>query len=87
VCPAERQVEDYLLEPDQKMPNDPSELVAQLQRALPREFFDPDGSLLDITYVDPEMRISRFMGRRYAGVRNILMRVKEDGCHGNKVVQ
>eukprot|EP00189_Rhodosorus_marinus_P004568 CAMPEP_0113968012 /NCGR_PEP_ID=MMETSP0011_2-20120614/9265_1 /TAXON_ID=101924 /ORGANISM="Rhodosorus marinus" /LENGTH=295 /DNA_ID=CAMNT_0000980991 /DNA_START=155 /DNA_END=1043 /DNA_ORIENTATION=- /assembly_acc=CAM_ASM_000156 len=68
-------VEDYILKPQNKIPKDPVLLSENLQRALPREFFDPDNSWLDVTYIDPNFRIARYMGKRYAGVRNILDRV------------
>mmetsp|Transcript_12601 Transcript_12601/g.18246 ORF Transcript_12601/g.18246 Transcript_12601/m.18246 type:complete len:319 (-) Transcript_12601:325-1281(-) len=68
-------VEDYILKPKNKIPEDPVLLSENLQRALPREFFDPDNSWLDVTYIDPNFRIARYMGKRYAGVRNILDRV------------
>lgn len=48
-------------------------LVVELQRALPIEFFDPSG-LIDVSYMTPDFRLARFVGKRLAGVRNIFTR-------------
>lgn len=56
-----------------KMPGDLQALITKLQLALPIEFFDPSG-LLDVTYIEPDFRLARFMGKRLAGVRNVFVR-------------
>ncbi|CAN8076367.1 unnamed protein product [Agarophyton chilense] len=56
-----------------KPPADMKRIITELQLALPREFFDPSG-LMDVTYVDPTFRLSRFMGKKLAGVRNLFVR-------------
>lgn len=60
--------------PVNKTPRDPQTLIASLQRALPKEFFDPDESLIDTTYLDPNVRIVCFLGMRFAGVRHVYQR-------------
>lgn len=49
-------------------------VITDLRLALPIEHFDPSG-LLDISYIEPDFRISRFLGKRLAGVRNVFTRV------------
>lgn len=48
------------------------DLVTDLQRTLPIELFDPSG-LIDVTCVQPDFRIARFVGKRLAGVRNVFV--------------
>lgn len=57
-----------------ELPDDWQAVISELRLALPIEHFDPSG-LLDISYIEPDFRISRFLGKRLAGVRNILTRV------------
>ncbi len=61
-------------EPRNRPPKDPQALVGALQRALPKEFFDPDGAVLDTTYLDPSVRIVCFLGMKFAGVRHVYTR-------------
>lgn len=56
-----------------KVPDNLQALITKLQLALPVEFFDPSG-LLDVTYIEPDFRLARFMGKRLAGVRNVFVR-------------
>lgn len=63
-------------------PPDLDEMVQQLQRSLPREFFDPSGKI-DISYLDADCRIAKFIGKRLAGVRNVYVKdipFKEGGA-------
>ena len=55
-------------------PKDFNNLVLLLQRAMPTEMFDSRDLSLDTTYVDADIRISRFTGSKHEGVRNIFMR-------------
>lgn len=55
------------------VPDDLQAVVNDLRLALPIEFFDPSG-LSDISYIEPEFRIARFLGKRLAGVRNVFVR-------------
>lgn len=75
-------VEEYSLtcEPLNKTPKDPQALVAALQRALPREFFDPDEALMDTTYLNPNVRLVCYLGKRFAGVRHVYTRKDESSA-------
>lgn len=53
-------------------PEELQDLVMDLQRSLPIELFDPSG-LQDISVIQPDFRIARFLGKRIAGVRNIFV--------------
>ena len=55
------------------IPSNMDTLVVELQRALPMEFFDPSG-LIEVTFLEPQFRIVRFLGKRIAGVRNVFTR-------------
>ncbi|KAK1867840.1 hypothetical protein I4F81_010338 [Pyropia yezoensis] len=55
-------------------PADVEGLVRVLTRALPREFFDPDGAQVGLAYVDPTMRLDLYGDTRYGGVRNVYVR-------------
>ncbi|PXF43837.1 hypothetical protein BWQ96_06458 [Gracilariopsis chorda] len=56
-----------------QLPSDMNAVIAELRLGLPVEFFDPSG-LLDVSYIEPNFRIARFMGKRVAGVRNVFIR-------------
>lgn len=56
------------------VPSDPESLVGLIHRAMPTEMFDASELALDTTYVDTDLRIVRFTGKRHEGVRNIFMR-------------
>lgn len=62
---------------ESKIPPDMQSVVVQLQRTLPIEFFDPSG-LVDVSYIEPNFRVGRFVGKRAAGVRNVFTRVGEE---------
>lgn len=55
------------------MPEDLQDLIRQLQKALPIEFFDPSG-VIDITYLEPQFRLAKHMGNNVAGVRNVFVK-------------
>mmetsp|Transcript_36584 Transcript_36584/g.62284 ORF Transcript_36584/g.62284 Transcript_36584/m.62284 type:complete len:277 (+) Transcript_36584:141-971(+) len=57
-----------------KIPKDVPKLVGMLNRAIPKEIFDPNGHALDTTYLDADLRIVRLTGPNHEGVRNIFMR-------------
>ncbi|GFH53161.1 hypothetical protein CTEN210_09637 [Chaetoceros tenuissimus] len=57
-----------------KVPSDTENLVGLIHRAMPTEMFDPSDLAMDTTYLDPEIRIVRYTGKRHEGVRNIFMR-------------
>lgn len=57
-----------------KVPSDTEKLVGLIHRAMPTEMFDPSDLAMDTTYLDPEIRIVRYTGKRHEGVRNIFMR-------------
>lgn len=61
-------------EPEDCPPKNPQALVAAIQRAVPREYFDPNEALMDTTYLDPNLRIVCYLGMRFAGVRHVYAR-------------
>ncbi|EME26738.1 hypothetical protein Gasu2_13940 [Galdieria sulphuraria] len=68
-------VSDYRMEThDQVKATEARSIVAYLQRNLPREFFDPNNCMLQVSFVDNELRIVKWLGKRFAGVRNIFYR-------------
>lgn len=56
------------------VPSDTEGLVGLIHRAMPTEMFDASDLALDTTYLDTDIRIVRFTGKRHEGVRNIFMR-------------
>ena len=56
------------------IPSDVPAMVALLQRAIPKEMFDPNNHAIDTTYLDADLRIARLTGPRFEGVRNIFFR-------------
>ena len=54
-------------------PKDVNTMVQELQRSLPKEFFDPSG-YIDISYLDTDFRLARYVGKKFAGVRNVYVR-------------
>lgn len=56
-----------------KLPQDMKALITALQRSIPLEFFDPSGPV-DISYVDPGLRIMCTTGERFFGLRSIFVR-------------
>jgi len=57
-----------------KVPQDVEGLVGMLHRAMPKELFDPSELAMDTTYLDANLRIIRFTGARFEGIRNIFVR-------------
>lgn len=57
------------------IPDNIQELVAYLRQSMPREIFDPSDHAMDITYMDADLRIVRYTGPNFEGVRNIFLRV------------
>lgn len=57
------------------IPDNVQELVTYLRRSMPREIFDPTDHAMDITYMDADLRIVRYTGPNFEGVRNIFVRV------------
>lgn len=56
------------------IPKDVPAMVALLNRAIPKEMFDPNKHAMDTTYLDADLRIVRLTGSNYEGVRNIFFR-------------
>lgn len=56
------------------VPSDVPAMVALLNRAIPKEMFDPNDHAMDTTYLDADLRIGRLSGSKYEGVRNIFFR-------------
>ena len=57
------------------IPDNVQELVAYLRRIMPREIFDPTDHAMDTTYMDADLRIVRYTGPIFEGVRNIFVRI------------
>jgi len=55
-------------------PKDPDVLIRGLQRLTPFDFFDPNESFSDTTYLDEDIRIVTNAGQKIGVVRNILLR-------------
>jgi hypothetical protein len=62
------------LSPGSARPNNASQLVHWLQRSLAKELFDPTQHAVDTTYLDANVRIVRYSGPRFEGVRNVFVR-------------
>jgi len=56
------------------LPNDFENLIGLLNRAMPKELFDPSDHAVDTSYLDGDMRITRMTGPRFEGVRDIFIR-------------
>jgi hypothetical protein len=56
------------------LPKDIENLVGLLNRAMPKELFDPDDHAMDTTYLDGDLRIVRMTGPKFEGVRDIFIR-------------
>ena len=59
------------------IPIQPSEvpaLVGQLHQELPKELFDPTEHQMDTTYLDGDLKIVRYTGPQFEGVRDIFVR-------------
>lgn len=69
-------VRDHVLRPQTgtPIPTDVPALVGLLHRAMPKELFDPNEHSIDTTYLDGDLRIIRYTGPRFEGVRDILVR-------------
>eukprot|EP00980_Cylindrotheca_fusiformis_P031390 scaffold26289_cov264-Cylindrotheca_fusiformis.AAC.1 len=70
------QLEDSILKLSKgsALPKDVENLVGLLNRAMPKELFDPSDHAVDTTYLDGDLRITRMTGSRFEGVRDIFVR-------------
>ncbi len=57
------------------IPDNVQELATYLRQSMPREIFDPSDHAMDITYMDADLRIVRYTGPNFEGVRNIFVRI------------
>jgi len=55
-------------------PEELGDVVTKIQRHIPPEFFDPDNSIQDTTYVDTHVKIVRFMDQKYSGLVHVYVR-------------
>lgn len=69
-------LDDHVLElaKGSAVPKDVQGLVGLLHRGMPKEMFDPNDHAIDTTYVDGDLRIVRYAGSRFEGVRDIFIR-------------
>lgn len=56
------------------VPKDVETLVGLIHRAMPKEMFDPNDHAMDTTYLDGDLRIVRYSGAKFEGVRDIFIR-------------
>jgi len=56
------------------VPEDVPALVGLLHRNMPTELFDPSEHAMDTTYIDSDLKITRFTGPNLEGVRNVFIR-------------
>lgn len=56
------------------IPSDVPAMVGLLNRAIPKEMFDPNNHAMDTSYLDADLRIVRLTGPKFEGVRNIFFR-------------
>eukprot|EP00526_Cylindrotheca_closterium_P015781 CAMPEP_0113628820 /NCGR_PEP_ID=MMETSP0017_2-20120614/14942_1 /TAXON_ID=2856 /ORGANISM="Cylindrotheca closterium" /LENGTH=273 /DNA_ID=CAMNT_0000539157 /DNA_START=98 /DNA_END=919 /DNA_ORIENTATION=- /assembly_acc=CAM_ASM_000147 len=56
------------------LPEDIESLIGLMNRAMPKELFDPSDHAVDTTYLDGDLRITRMTGPRFEGVRDIFIR-------------
>ncbi|KAL7450105.1 hypothetical protein ACHAWC_002085 [Mediolabrus comicus] len=56
------------------VPSDVPAMVGLLNRAIPKEMFDPNNHAMDTSYLDADLRIVRLTGPKFEGVRNIFFR-------------
>ena len=60
------------------VPTDTEELIGLIHRAMPTEMFDNSDLAMDTTFLDTDIKIVRFTGKRHEGVRNIFIRNSSD---------
>ena len=70
------ELQNHLLKPatGSTIPQDVPALVGLLHRAMPTQLFDGTDHAMDITYLDGDLRLTRWTGPRYEGVRDIFIR-------------
>lgn len=71
---------EYILEPREgpKL-NNPQELVVLLQRAIPREMFEPEGATQHIAFMDDSLRITYVFGGKHPAARHIHLKSESIG--------
>jgi len=60
------------------VPTDTQDLIGLIHRAMPTEMFDNSDLAMDTTFLDTDIKIVRFTGKRHEGVRNIFIRNSSD---------
>lgn len=69
------QLDDHVLQIQSgPVPKDVPGLVGWLHRSMPNELFDATNHAMDTTYLDTNLKIVRYTGPTFEGVRNIFMR-------------
>ena len=68
-------LQQHILQPKgQRLPQDCQGVVGYLYRVLPTQVFDPSHHSIDTTYLDGNLKIWRYTGPQYEGVRDIWIR-------------
>jgi len=67
-------LQEHVLQPKGKIPDNVPALVGLLHRAMPKELFDPSEHATDTTYLDGNLKIVRYTGPKFEGVRDIWIR-------------
>ena len=70
---------EHILEPD-ILPEsiedfDVENLILSIQRSVPFNIFDPEGTVWGTSFIDPNIRISRVLGEKYPNIVNIFQRI------------
>lgn len=74
----EHSFREYILEPMVGSPTDPVSLVGKIERALPKELFEPDKLNMRVLYLDTDLRIMEVMGPSAPGpVQQIFERPRD----------
>jgi len=66
-------VENVLL--PEIIPDDVEDLIVKIQRSIPFEIFDPDGSIMGTSFINPNFRVARMLNSNVPNVINIYRRI------------
>lgn len=73
------ELQEHILQPKtKKLPTNIQGLVGLLHRAMPTELFDCRNHGIDTTYADGTIRIVRYTGSMYEGIRDIFIRPNDE---------
>ena len=67
-------LQEHVLQPKGRIPDNVPGLVTLLRRAMPAELFDASQHFCDTTYLDHDLKLVRYTGPQYEGQRNVWIR-------------